>query len=100
MPASWVFNHVLERIAADLRGGRPEIADKVANALFPRMEYLDLSSWSPEDFSHFRASLESTQVALKGTDGADFLSRDFYEGYLARVEELSTLLYSDPRRSR
>ena len=101
MPASWVFNHVLELVVAEIRNsGRLDLADAIVKVLRPNLEYLDLSVWPAEDIRLLRASLEGTHRVSQAAGGAGFQSKEFYEGYLARVADLKALLDLDPRLSR
>ncbi len=98
MPAGWVFDGVLERIARHVKGRDPSLTDELLKG---RVEggvgYLDLRRLSE---AQFRAVVDAATMSLQelvSHGPSSFVKPSFYVGFLKHLAELTGLLQTDER---
>ncbi len=96
-PAGWIFNNVLERVAARIENDDAVLAEKVLDALGPSPGHLDLCA-SPADRLQLIARA-TEEVRRRAADAGSQAFHDvaFYEPYMAELQTLLQLLNADPR---
>jgi hypothetical protein len=95
MPAGWVFDTVLEHLAAELHSQAPALA---ARLLAARTEvnggYLDLRDSDPDAFVLLVHAAESAYSRIKGERAQGDVAPAFTEGLLAQLHQLRDLLHA------
>jgi hypothetical protein len=93
MPAGWVFDTVLERMAAVLHTQEPALA---ARLLAARTEanggYLDLRDIDLETWVLLFNAAENAYSRLKQEGAQGFATPAFYEGLLTQFQQLRDML--------
>lgn len=93
MPAGWVFDTVLERMAAVLHTQEPALAERLLAA---RTEanggYLDLRDLELETLVLLANAAESAYSHIKRDGAQGFAAPAFYEGLLTQLQQLRDLL--------
>lgn len=96
-PAGWIFNNVLERVAARLEGDDFELSNTVIEALGPTPGHLDLSLEGAGRLQLFAQAAEGVCRRMEETGAAAFPEASFYEPYMQELRRLLQLLHADPR---
>lgn len=95
MPAGWVFDTVLERMAAELHAQEPVLA---ARLLAARTEanggYLDLRDTDPDTFVLLVHAAERAYGRLKGERAQGDAAPAFTEGLLTQLQQLRDMLHA------
>ena len=95
MPAGWVFDTVLERLAAVLHTQEPALAERLLAA---RTEanggYLDLRAIELETLVLLFNAADSAYSRLKREGAQGFAAPEFYEGLLTQLQQLRDLLHA------
>ena len=93
MPAGWVFDTVLERMAAVLHSQEPVLAERLLTA---RTEanggYLDLRDLERETLALLLNAADSAYSHLKREGAQAFAAPAFYEGLLMQLQQLRDML--------
>ena len=93
MPAGWVFDTVLERMAAELHSQKPALA---ARLLAARTEanggYLDLRDTDPDTLELLVHAAERAYGRIKGERAQRDAAPAFTEGLLTQLQQLRDLL--------
>lgn len=97
IPAGWIFNNVLERVAARIENDDPVLAETVLEALGPNPGHLDLCA-SPADRLQLitHAAEEVRRRAIEAGPKA-FHDVAFFEPYMEELQNLLQVLHADPR---
>jgi hypothetical protein len=95
MPAGWVFDTVLERMAAVLHTQEPALAERLLAA---RTEanggYLDLRDLDLETLVLLFNAADSAYCHLKREGAQGFMAPEFYEGLLKQFQQLRDMLHA------
>ena len=95
MPAGWVFDTVLEHMAAELHPQEPMLA---ARLLAARTEanggYLDLRDMDLETWALLLHAAESAYGRLKGEEAQGCAAPAFAEGLLTQLQQLRDILHA------
>jgi hypothetical protein len=95
MPAGWVFDTVLERMAAVLHPQEPVLAERLLAA---RTEanggYLDLRDMELETLVLLSNAADSAYSRIKRDGAQGFAALEFYEGLLKQLQQLRDLLHT------
>lgn len=95
MPAGWVFDTVLERIASELHIQAPELADQLLSA---RTEsgggYLDLRHRDQRTFGLLLKAADLAYSRIQQEGAESFTTPGFYEGLLQQFEQFRDMLYT------
>ena len=97
VPAGWVFDGVLELVAAALKADDPSLAAALLKARTATTGYCDIR---PLDVARFRALLQAVERAyaqLLDEDTSIFQDSRFRAGFLKQFQELKALLQADAR---
>ena len=93
MPAGWVYDEALERLAAELEAGQPSTSRILRQA---RTEenggYLDLRSARTDELVALHRAAEDVYVRLKSEGVARFSAPEFYVGFVSQVLTLKEML--------
>ncbi len=98
MPASWVFDNLLELVAKELQGDDPELADDLLQGRTDvSVGFVDLGELDAKRFQAFQRAVDRAydREAANGPQGYD--SPEYYEGFLERLRDLRKLIAADPR---
>jgi hypothetical protein len=95
MPAGWVFDTVLERMAAMLHPEEPALAERLLAA---RMEanggYLDLRDMGREALVLLCNAADRAYGHIKGEGTQECATPEFYEGLLTQLQQLRDMLHA------
>ena len=95
MPAGWVFDTVLERMAAVLNRQEPELAQRLLTA---RTEanggYLNLRDIEAATFVLLLNAADSAYKDIKEEGAQGFTAPEFYEGLLQQFQQLRDMLHA------
>lgn len=95
MPAGWVFDTVLERIAAVLRPQEPTLAERLLAA---RTEanggYLDLRDMDQETLVLLLNAADSAYSRIKREGAQGCAAPEFHEGLLTQFQQLRDMLHA------
>lgn len=95
MPAGWVFDTVLERMAAVLHPEEPALAERLLAA---RTEanggYLDLRDMDLETLILLFNAADRAYGRIKGEGAQGFAAPEFYEGLLTQLQQLRDMLHA------
>jgi hypothetical protein len=96
MPAGWVFDTVLEHMAAVLHSQEPALAERLLAA---RTEanggYLDLRDMDQETLVLLFNAADKAYGRIKGKGAQGFATPEFYEGLLTQFQQLRDMLHAD-----
>jgi hypothetical protein len=99
MPAGWVFDSVLERIATELEKIDHNLSTTLLDAMADNhgIGYCDLSSLDSEQFCTLIKAMEYAyeKSIVEGSDC--FYKPEYYPPFISVFGELKALLLSDPR---
>lgn len=100
LPASWVFDNVLESIAEVLVADEPQLAQEFLDARTTvGMGYLDLRAFPREQFISIMKSAQTALQKAKNEGPSVFQLPSYYPGYISHFENLCSILLTDPRAS-
>lgn len=95
MPAGWVFDAVLERMATVLHEHEPALAERLLAA---RTEanggYLDLRDMELETLVVLLNAADDAYSRIKREGAQEFAMSDFYEGLLKQFQQLCDMLHA------
>ena len=95
MPAGWVFDTVLERMAAVLHSQEPALA---ARLLAARTEanggYLDLRDMDLKTLVLLFNAADSAYGHIKREGALGFTAPEYYEGFLEQFQQLRDMLHA------
>jgi hypothetical protein len=101
MPAGWVFDTVLERMAAVLHPEEPALAERLLAA---RTEanggYLDLRDMDQEMLVLLFNAADRAYSRIKGEGAQGFTAPEFYEGLLTQLQQLRDMLHAGQKTRR
>ena len=93
MPAGWVFDTVLERLAVELRSQNAELAEQLLAA---RTEanggYLDLRDMDRETLGLLVKAADIAYGRIKQEGAQGVTAPEFYEGLLQQVQQFRDML--------
>jgi hypothetical protein len=95
MPAGWVFDHVLKRMAIVLHAKDPALAELLlASRTEANGGYLDLRAMDLETLGMLLdvANIVYGHIEREGAQG--FARPEFYEGFLTQFQQLRELLHA------
>ncbi len=98
MPAGWVFDNVLERIATELETIDPALSATLLEATTDNgIGYCDLCSLDSEQFCTLIQAMERAYDKSIVEGAASFYKPEYYPPFISVFAELKTLLLSDAR---
>ena len=101
MPAGWVFDTVLERMAAVLHPQEPALAERLLAA---RTEanggYLDLRDMDLETLVLLFNAADRAYGRIKGEGAQGFAAPEFYEGLIMQFQQLRDMLHAGQKARR
>jgi hypothetical protein len=93
MPPGWIFDNVLERLAAGLQADWPLLADKLLEG---RTEenggYLDFREMRTEELAALERSVARVYDNFKSEGASSFTDPTFFEGYMAQLLSFRKML--------
>lgn len=100
MPAGWIFNNVLERIALRLESDDEPLATMVFDSLGPLPGHLDLCLESADRVRRFAIAAEEVSRRADDAGATAFPDQAFFEPFQRELRLLLQLLHADPRTLR
>jgi len=97
MPASWAFDEILDRIAAELIASEPSLATALREAMSDHGGYGDLRELSDEQFHPLLAAARLSFSTVVWAGPQRYGEPEYYQGFMAAFAELKALLRADPR---
>jgi hypothetical protein len=96
MPPGWIYDNVMERVAAAVEPDHPALAAELLNA---RIEggtggYLDARCWEHARLSRFADAVELVHAQYDHDGASAFADPEFYPGFMIRLVELREMLRS------
>lgn len=106
MPAGWVYDGILERIASAIKADRPSIADTLLRARTGENGgYLDLRPLRARDLCEIEHAADAAYTLAEGEGPSSFRMPGHYDGFMQQFRALREMLRlrsaqqisSDPR---
>ena len=97
MPAGWVFDGVLELIAAELKTENPSLAAALLQARTEATGYCDIRTLDATQFRSLLEAVERTYARLLEEKTIAFHNTKFRAGFINQFQELKALLSRDAR---
>lgn len=97
MPAGWVFDGVVELIAAELKPENPSLAAALLQARTDATGYCDIRTLDTTQFRSLLEAVEHTYVRLLEEKTSAFRRTKFHAGFIKQFQELKALLSMDAR---
>src|SRR5262249_37711713 len=98
MPAGWIYDNLLERVADHVEGANRPLAELLRNACTHRsVGYLDLRSLDAPSFGTIARALDLVRSQVVADGPQAFHDPQFFEGFVQRLDELIQMVTKDPR---
>jgi hypothetical protein len=93
MPAGWVYDNVLDRLAAELEAEHPAIARTLLQARSAENGgYLDLRSARADELLALRQAAEKVHARLESEGASSFAAPEFYDGFVSQFRAFREIL--------
>ena len=97
IPAGWIFNNILERVALRLEPEDEELANEVFDALGPSPGHLDLCLTSVTRMQRFTQAAEEVHRRAQEAGASAFPDESFFMPFIQELQQLLQILHADPR---
>jgi hypothetical protein len=98
MPAGWVFDRVVERIATELENTNRDLSITLLDTMTTNgMGYCDISSLNSEEFLVVVEAIKRAYEKSKVEGAQSFYNPQYYPPFLSAFGELKDLILSDRR---
>ncbi len=98
IPPGWIYDGVLERIAAEIRDTHPALSEQLTMATTSEsVGYLDLTAVEADALAVIEAAASQVRVRLLADGARSFRDPSFFPAFIRRLDELLTMLRSDSR---
>ena len=97
MPAGWVYDNILEAVAAELQKSNSEFASQLRSFQTDKGGYGDLRSSSEKEIRSFARAAKLVLAAKRASGSEAFFKPDFFPGFVTQFEELIAMLEADIR---
>lgn len=93
MPANWIFNNVLEAMAADLENEHHDLAEMLLHArMWEGTGLLDITSASPTALRLIERSIDSRIKALNDSGPHSFAMPEYFDVFLSECLDFQKML--------
>ncbi len=99
MPAGWVFDHVLELMAAVLQAQSPVLAELLLAARTDANGgYLDVRDWNVDQLETLLDAAHTACGHITRTGAQSFAPPEFHQGFLQQFHQLCDMLYTTQQK--
>jgi len=101
LPAGWVYDSVLEDAATQVAPHGADLADRLRSATTSSsVAYLDIRPWADADVAAFADAVQDGLDRVVHRGRAAFADPGFFDGYVAKVAQLASMLRDEVARRR